>query len=275
MTADLSISTTTGRGCDAQKVWERVWTHEPSVAKDDLLLARERLSPRWGMIVERLERTFGTIHELHTVELGSGRGDVSVLLAERGARVTLLDASDKALEQARQRFDRLGLGAALEQEDIFEVGRTWRGRFDVSLSSGVIEHFVGDDRTRILRAHHDVIRPGGLSVVSVPHAHCPPYRLWKTYLELRGWWPYGMEIPYTKREIIRRAREAGFDRIEASCMEFRQSLANHLIKPVAGRGPDWYGRRSWLDEWMGLVLVLFARRKGDQRSVAFDDGCPG
>ena len=57
------------------------------------------------MIDRYLNNAFGRIKGLNTIELGSGRGDLSVLLAERGANVTLLDASDAALEQARERFD--------------------------------------------------------------------------------------------------------------------------------------------------------------------------
>ena len=241
--------------------WDRLWRHTPSDTRDDALLARERRSPRWASIVNKLEITFGSIEGLRTVELGSGRGDLSALLAESGAKVTLLDSSDKALGQARHRFDRLGLEADLQHGDMLRTPRSLRGRFDVALSSGVIEHFKSDDRTRAVQAHYDVLAPEGLAIISVPNAWCIPYRVWKLYLELRGWWPYGLELPYSRRELIGRARRVGFERIDGRCMGFWQSVGDQLGKNLLGRGPDWVDRRSFMDGTMGLVLLLFAWRR--------------
>jgi SAM-dependent methyltransferase len=183
-----------------------------------------------------------------------------VLLAERGAEVTLLDQSEKALAEAGKRFDRLKLRARFERGDIFATLQRHHDTFDVSLSSGVIEHFKGEDRTHAVRAHHDVLRDGGLAVISVPHAWCPPYRLWKFYLELRGWWPYGMEIPFSKREMIARARRAGFVEAEGHCMGLWQSVGDHWGKSLFGKGPDWIGKRSVLDNLLGATLLVFAWR---------------
>lgn len=248
-------------------VWERLWTHRHSDAKDDALLERERRSRRWAMIVEHLEATFGSIRGLSTIELGSGRGDLSALLAACGANVTLLDTSEKALDQARRRFDRLELPARFEKGDMLGTLDAFRGRFDAAFSSGVIEHFRGDDRTRVVRAHYDVLRPGGLAVISVPNARCFPYRMWKSYLELRGWWPYGLELPYAKRELVRRARQAGFARVEAHCMDFRRSLAFGRSNISRARGT--LRRKKMrrlpvdipiLDTVFGLILLLFGWR---------------
>lgn len=252
------------------EVWERVWRHRPSDAKDDALLAREYRGPRWRLMVERLTSSLGTICGLRTLELGSGRGDLSILLAEAGACVTLIDRSDRALHEARRRFDRLGLTAEYRQGDILDLPGDCLGQFDVTLSIGVLEHFQGEQRTRAIQSHHDTLRPGGLAIISVPHAWCPPYRLWKAYLELRGWWPYGMEIPFTHREIVKRARSAGFGRAESISLGLWQSIGDHWIKRLRGRGPDWSNRPSRLDQMMGLVLLLFAQR--DLRDELSDDG---
>ncbi len=208
-----------------------------------------------------LEASFGSLEGLRTIELGSGRGDLSALLARRGARVTLLDTSDRALAQARSRFDRLGLTANYMQADMLGGLDRCREQYDVALSSGVIEHFTDRDRTLAVRAHHDVLRPGGAAIISVPYAWCIPYRLWKSYLELRGCWPYGLEVPYTKRELVRRAKEIGFGRVDARCMGFWQSVGDHWGKSVLGLRVDWVDRPCVLDGIMGLVLLLSARRR--------------
>ena len=254
-----------GRG-----VWERAWKNEPTDAKDARLLDRERRGPRWQAIVEQLEQTFGTLDGLRTVELGSGRGDLSVLLAQRGAVVTLLDYTPGALTSARRRFQRLGLSGEFVQGDMLGSLAEQRGRFDVALSSGVIEHFKGTQRTQVVQAHRHVLRQGGIAIISVPHAWCLPYRLWKGCLELRGWWPYGMDIPYSKRELTDRARRAGFVRTAARTMCFWQSVGDHCGRGLFGRGPDWIQKVSWLDRFMGVTLLLFAWRDGDRELVGAD-----
>jgi 2-polyprenyl-3-methyl-5-hydroxy-6-metoxy-1,4-benzoquinol methylase len=267
-----TIDGSSGTVTDGAAVWDRLWHHRHSDAKDDALLARERRNPRWAAIVERLEATFGSIEGLRTIELGSGRGDLSALLAQHGATVTLLDASEKALAQARDRFTRMGLSAGYECGDMLEALDSSYERFDVALSSGVIEHFKGGDRTRAVRAHFDALRPGGVAVISVPHAWCVPYRIWKLYLELRGWWPYGMEMPYSVPELTRRARAAGFARTETHCSGLWQSVGDHWGRTFLKAAPDWVDRRSLLDGVMGLTLVMFGWRGAPGQGAAGPGG---
>jgi len=245
-------------------VWDRLWRYPHGAARDDALLEREQRSPRWSHIVSALSAAFGRIDGLRTVELGSGRGDLSALLAQHGAEVTLVDMSAAGLNQARRRFDRLNIDASFVQADLLTDSDELRDRFDVSLSSGVIEHFRGRGRTRALRAHRNVLRAGGVTMVSVPHAWCVPYRLWKLYLETRGAWPYGLEIPYSRSELIARAREAGLDDVRTTTMGFWQSVGDHWGRSVLHRGPDWVARRSILDRSMGLILLLTARKRHDR-----------
>lgn len=241
-------------------VWDRLWLHEPDDTRDDALIERERRSARWSRIHQQLTKRFGSLQGLRTIELGSGRGDLSVLLAQCGATVTLLDASDRALDQARRRFDRLKLSGSFVRGDMMDPGAGVDGRFQLSLSSGVIEHFRGADRTRVVQCHYEVLSPGGMTAISVPHAHCLPYRLWKLYLERRGWWPYGMEIPYSKRELVGRALAAGFSDAQAWCSGFWQSVSDQWGKQLFGRGFRWGDNPSVFDAAMGLVLLVTAER---------------
>ena len=247
-------------GATGDIVWDRIWHRVPSVEKDAAMLARESRSRRWSLITDRLTRDFGSLQGLRTIELGSGRGDLSVLLAQQGARVTLLDANESALEQARTRFEGLGLTADYVKGNLLAPEASWSSRFEVALSSGVIEHFRGEDRTEVVRAHHMALRPGGTAVISVPYAWCVPYRIWKCYLELRSWWPYGMEIPYTRRELRSHAQRVGFTDTETWTMGFLQSVGVHWWQRLAGSRPVWAESNSRLDSIMGLVLLLFARR---------------
>jgi len=241
-------------------VWDRVWRHHPSDSRDDALLARERNGLRWAAIVSRIESAFGRIAGLRTIELGSGRGDLSILLAERGARVTLLDENPAALAQAQYRFDRLGLAGGYEQDDFLGPRKAHADRFDVAVSSGVIEHFQGADRTRAIAAHACALRAGGMAIISVPNAWCIPYRVWKKYLELRGWWPYGMERPYAHGELLRRSREAGLTEADVLGIGFWQFMRKHWAFSPRARRPHAETKISRLDKLFGASLVLFARK---------------
>lgn len=239
-------------------VWDTLWHHEPTAARDDALLARERRHPRWHAIRAKLTARFGAVEGLRAVELGSGRGDLSLLLAEQGASVTLLDASPRALAQARKRFQRHALDAEYVEDNLLGTMEQWHGAFDVAISSGVIEHFRGPDRTRAIAAHRAVLQPRGIAVISVPHACCPSYRIWKAYCELRRCWPYGFERPYSRKELLARGAQAGFTNMEVAGMGFWQSVGDHLGKGIIGRGPDWAARTSAFDRRWGSTLVLFA-----------------
>lgn len=257
----IAVTTTECANGSPITVWDRLWRHEPSDARDDALLARERRSARFAAIRQRVIQQFGSVRDLRTIELGCGRGDVSVLFAQEGADVTLLDASDRALLAAERRFHRLGLKAICRQADMLALPSTMHGAFDLAVSLGVAEHFRGDDRTKAIAAHDYVVREGGLVVISVPNARCVPYRLWKAYLELRGWWPYGMEIPYTARELRRRSIAVGLRDVDLRAFEFWRSVSEHWIKRVFGRGPDWSDVPSGLDHRFGEALVFMATRQ--------------
>lgn len=238
--------------------WDELWAVRPTDARDNELLAREQAFKRWALVRENIVQTYGAVSGIRAIELGSGRGDLSALLAKEGASVTLLDSSERALTQARHRFDRLGLAADFQQGDLFRPINNM-GQFDVAISSGVIEHFDGEQRSCAIQAHAAVVKRGGLVIISVPNAHCMPYRVWKRWLEFRGCWPYGFEKPFTRRELIRRAHAVGLKRVEVSGCGFAQSWNDQFLPLMTGCKPARKcNQTSRFDERMGLALVLFA-----------------
>lgn len=254
-------------------VWDHVWEKNLDAAQDDRLLDRERRNLRWALILDRLKNRFGTLKGLRTIELGSGRGDISALLAEQGADITLLDTNERALWQARQRFDRLNLKASYSQDDLFLTSGSTHQKYDVTLSSGVVEHFVGAQRTEAFRAHYDRIIPGGLTIISVPNANCPPYRLWKCFHEVRGTWPYGLELPYTRKEMLQRAEQVGFCNINVNGWGWYHSLSAHILRGLLRfRRVDWVDKRSLFDDRFGATLLMFGERPCHAHSETLGDG---
>lgn len=266
MTPTATIPDRISPSTPGSPVWETIWARERTAEEDDTLLQRERDGERWQRARDVIATSFGSIEDLRSVELGSGRGDFSVMLAEKGAAVTLVDTNAAALSSARRRFDRLGLSADTKQDDLFAFARGFgggtAGAFDVAVSLGVIEHFDGAARTLALKAHLDLLRPGGLAIVSVPHAWSWPYRLWKRRLETANAWPYGFEKPFSRRELIARAGEAGFARCECFTFGFRQFVSDRMHERLGRAKPRVAVGLSALDRWFGAAIVLFAWRSG-------------
>jgi SAM-dependent methyltransferase len=197
---------------NTSQLWDDVWAaRSPSVEKDLYAVAKEERLIRWQRIEAKILERFGAFAGLSIVELGAGRGTNAALMAHRGARVTVLDYSQTALDRSRRLFDNLGLPVELVLQDALELPDDLRGRYDVSMSFGLAEHFLGDPRAAIVRAHFDVLKPGGIAFVSVPNAHNPPYRLYKWITERTGRWTIGEEYPFSRRELERHCRALGLD----------------------------------------------------------------
>jgi len=242
------------------QTWDQVHTG------DDLQAAAERVprmrqSKRWRTFHDYLRAMYGD-RKLDCVELGSGSGDISVLLAELGHRVTLVDFSATALERARQRFEALGLNGRFMQDDVFAFSQREAGMYDVSVSLGVAEHFADEMREEIVAAHGRVLRLGGTTLISVPHARCVPYRLWKWYLECRGAWPYGHERPFTAGELRGMAERNGLDGCRTYKSGFAASVDGCLLLPLTGRRRGWGEGPEWLNKLSGWEVNLLAQRTG-------------
>lgn len=236
------------------ETWDDVYSR-PDAGLADRRLVKERGGRRWRIFEAQLTRHFGA-RTLDCVELGCGEGDFSVLLAEGGHRVTLVDFSRTALDRARRRFAGLGLAATFVATDLFTLADTHAASFDVSCSLGVVEHFSGAARQQVVDAHRAVLRPGGLALVSVPHAWCMPYRLWKWWLEVRRLWPYGFEDPFTAREMRHRARRAGFGTCSTYKTGFAASVDGCLLLPITGRRRGWGDGPRWANALAGWDVNL-------------------
>ena len=206
--------------------WDAQWRGEP---QDLGAPAAEAKTPRWRAQEQLVAERFGSFANVRAIELGAGRGLNGFLFAERGATVTLLDNVPLALEQARTLFDAHGLSFASADADLFELPDELRGAFDVSMSYGLCEHFLGARRQAVVDAHLDVLRPGGLALIGVPNRHGLVYRAWKKTLTLTGSWPLGTEEPFTAGELSRLARRAGGEPLPARFGSFAASVVNHGV----------------------------------------------
>ncbi len=145
------------------------------------------------------------------LELGCGTGINSVLMALRGAKVTLLDSSREALEIVDKILDIFSQDGDIIHGNALE--HDFDGEFDIVHSEGVIEHFLGKERQKIIDAHSQALKKNGKAVIIAPNSKCPPYRVGKFISEKLGVWMHGGEYPFSRKELEFRVKRSGL-RIE-------------------------------------------------------------
>jgi SAM-dependent methyltransferase len=206
--------------------WDAQWQAEPF---DVDAPEKEARTPRWRTQERLVRERFGSFENLRAIELGAGRGLNGLLFAQRGARVTLLDNVPRALEQARELFAAHDVEFEAAQVDLFQLPDELRAAFDVSMSYGLCEHFLGERRLAVVAAHLEVLRPGGLALLGVPNRYGVVYRAWKGVLTRTGSWPLGTEEPFTADELSALARRAGGRPLDPVYGSFAASVINHGV----------------------------------------------
>jgi SAM-dependent methyltransferase len=98
---------------------------------------------------------------MEVLDLACGHGRIANRLAERGARVTGLDATPLFLERARAEAERRGVEVEYVEGDMREL--PWESRFDRIVNwFTAFGYFDDDDEDRrVLRAAHRALRPSG------------------------------------------------------------------------------------------------------------------
>jgi SAM-dependent methyltransferase len=204
--------------------WDAHWRVEPL---DPAVAEAEERTPRWRGQERIVRARLGGFEGLRAIEIGAGRGLNGLLYARRGAHVTLLDESGFPLEQARELYAAHGVGFEAVEADVLALPTKLDGAFDVSMSFGLCEHFLGERRRAVVAAHLALLRPGGLAFLGVPNRRAPVYRLWMGILKRRGTWPLGTEEPFSAGELATLARAAGGRPLEPVYGSFVGSLVNH------------------------------------------------
>ena len=171
------------------------------------------------------------------LEIGSGTGINTALMARQGAKVVFFDQSQAALDLARKTMELWGLDGEYVKGDAFDY--SFKQEFDLVHSEGVVEHFLSRRRQEILEVHAGAAKRGGKVLIIVPHAGCMGYRIGKRLAQATGTWLYGGEYPYTARELGARMKLAG--------VPVRQVVGGELL---FGMGwlfcPLWLRSRSML-----------------------------
>jgi 2-polyprenyl-3-methyl-5-hydroxy-6-metoxy-1,4-benzoquinol methylase len=252
------------------ELWDSVWERDASATQDRYDLANEECGIRWRRIETVAREELGSFEGKKVIEIGAGAGTNAALMAKRGATVTLVDYSSKALERAQHFFTHNSLEANLLREDVLALPHHLLRSFDIAMSFGLTEHFRGDDRVAANRAHFDLVRPGGLVFISVPNKWNPPYRLHKLAAQALGRWRVGEEYPYSRRELETICEQLGVSQHQFFGDSFWASFGFlsplRIMRRIRGRvetvdlaslRPE---RSSFLDPYLAYSLVLCAKK---------------
>lgn len=124
-------------------------------------------------IKERVEQQQSLVREYFSntrpvLDIGCGFGRQAVWLAREGFAVTGLDTSAAFIEIARQLFHQTGLAGNFIPANILKQEKINGGYLQVLLLD-VLEHVAPGDRKKFLRNIHELMLPGGILILSLPH----------------------------------------------------------------------------------------------------------
>ncbi len=129
-----------------------------------------------------------------TLDLGSGRGENSAILACHGKKTTLLDWAQDNISFSRQLYSLIGKTGEFVQADMTKPLPFPDNSFDLVFSCGVFEYFKDDQISAILKEAFRVAKKR--VVILIPNALSIPYRVGMGYLKLRKQWHWGGEKPF-------------------------------------------------------------------------------
>ena len=110
------------------------------------------------------------------LDIGGGPGRYSIFLAQNGHKVTLVDLSEKLVEQAEENAAKAGVviqkfirGNVLDLETILP-----NKSFDAVLCMGPLYHLLEEDeRKEAINQCLKLLKPGGILIVSFISAYAP------------------------------------------------------------------------------------------------------
>lgn len=139
--------------------WEQVHARQP----------RMRLPSKLSVPTRNLQRLLKRyiMEDMRVLEIGFAPGkQLSYIAKVVGANVSGLDYSETGIAFARMLFETLEIEADMRCEDLFST--TFESdQFDVVYSVGLVEHF--DDPSPVVRRHVELVRPGGVALITIPN----------------------------------------------------------------------------------------------------------
>lgn len=188
-------------------LWSSVWSNFGF--KDHLFqLKRTQNSILWQKIEKIILDYFGSFENLRIIEIGGGGSSANVVLCGlQGAKVSILNYSLKALENSKKFLNKHNVKADFILQDALKIDASLKNSFDVVMSFGLAEHFKGESRKKIIKAHFDLLKKGGIAFIAVPNKYHPLYQFYKLIARIFGAWGFGEEYAFSRRELKKLSKD--------------------------------------------------------------------
>ncbi|KXK07583.1 MAG: putative S-adenosylmethionine-dependent methyltransferase [Microgenomates bacterium OLB22] len=191
------------------------------------------------------------------VDLGCGRGFYTRLCAmlPYPTEIWAVDINKKYLERIERELD--------DQRIHFVNASIYRlpiksSRADLVICSEVLEHLVDDQKA--MKTIYDLLRPGGIALITVPHRNYPFFwdplnfileRVFNTHIKKTIWWLAGIwadhERLYSEKDLLKKVQMQGFEvtevkRILRYCWPgthfMLYALGKNIVERLGARGFD-------------------------------------
>jgi len=183
----------------------------------------------------------GDLQDREVIEYGCGLGQLTVLLARSGARVTAFDISAHSVEMTRKRArlsgveDRITFAVAAGERLPFEDAS-----FDLAFGKAVLHHLDPESGSRELAR---ILRPGGRAAFSEPLGTNPLVRFARDHVPYPGKHERGADIPLRHSDV-----EAWMSPFSTAEIHGVQLLS------MVERGLGFHSRVRVLEEYDRLLL---------------------
>lgn len=231
-----------------QEYWNQTWDDYPlpNVWDVDSMRLLNHVEREFFLWIARSLESLGKIgQDVHLVEVGCARSQALPVLAKRlGISVAGIDYSPNGCEQTKVMLNREGVDGEVYCSDIFAIPDTLKGRFDVVVSFGLIEHF--SNTNEIVSALAGLLKPGGVIFTNIPNMGGTTGFFQK--ILNRG--IYDIHVPLTPSQVRSAHEAAGLRVIEANYFLSSNYGVVNLGDPNR-RSPGWWVKK--------IVLALLAR----------------
>ncbi len=199
-----------------------------------------------------------------TLDLGSGRGELSAKLALKGKNVTLLDWSIENLTFSRQLFETIGIKGKFCQADMTKPLPFENGSFDTVFSCGVFEYFTDEQIKNILKEAFRVSKKR--VIIMVPNALSIVYRMGYWYMKKTKKWNWGGERPFITLKPyfkgIENIRKVEFTVAAKHSLNFLTMPTGESLKRLMMRFLKLkdHSKPAWLRQ--GYLLITIGEKSG-------------
>lgn len=151
-----------------QEYYEESYRNERGRSTKDMLHELTTYSQGlYQFVIESKDRFLPNLDwsSLRILETGAGRGGVGLLLAKLGAKITLVDFSPTALEQARRIYAQEGFDVDIIEGDVTHPDVNFKDKFHIIVDSHLLHCLTEDpDRASYYRFVSDYLSPDGIFV---------------------------------------------------------------------------------------------------------------